>query len=112
MKITIERCERFVIDTKPERDRINKAFRDRPDIKKRLDKLMDLIEACKWEAAGKELCDVWWNEHDSKDECIRFEYIGMVDRNCGFDHWIGYGDLVDLMINCSSIYKVIEVAKK
>lgn len=110
MKITIEKTAQLVIDTSKERKRIDQAWRGHKDgtIRKKLHKLMDLIEAGKWEAAVEELDSKWWCGYDNEAECPRHEFIGKVQANSlFFDNYMNYMDLVFYFINYPKNYKVI-----
>ena len=108
MKITLQKTGTMTFDTAIERKRISKAFKDRKDIKEKLNKLMDLIEQEKWTEALKELKSKWWQEHDDKDECPRLEYIGMIHHNSPFfNNRFTYIELVINMCDHPENYKII-----
>ena len=115
MKLVIEKTASLIIDTSLERIRINKAFCRKRNKKNRqmLNKLMDLIEQCKWKEAKKELKSKWWNGYDKYLECSRGEFIGMVQgyksSSPFFDRWMSYADLVFAFINYPENYKIKEI---
>jgi len=113
MKMTIEKAFTFTIDTGKERKRIEECFKDRKMMKKKLLKLMDLVEAEKWEAAYKELEGKYWNGYDAEQECPRVEFIGMLDADGLDDPWDTYTSLIWRMVKHPDIYKVVKkVGKK
>ncbi|MFA5312752.1 MAG: hypothetical protein WC375_05435 [Methanomassiliicoccales archaeon] len=67
------------IDTSIERKRILKAFKNDPETKEELTKLMDAIESQNWELAEKLLNSKWWQGQDEKRECPRYEFIGFLN---------------------------------
>lgn len=112
MKITIEKTATMTIDTNSERKRISNAFRRDKITREKLYKLMDLIEACKWGKAAKELESKWWKGRDQKLECPRLEFVGLVEDINGtspfFSTWSTYADLVYSFINYPNNYKILE----
>lgn len=112
MNITIEKTAQLVIDTSIERKRITKAFRNDPVTQKNLNKFMDLVEACEWEKAGKELESKWWNGYDDKAGCPRFEFIGLIEnRSRFFSNNASYIDLVYEMNMYPKNYRVVHISK-
>ena len=108
MEITLQKTVTITFDTAIERERIAKAFKDRKDIRVKLDKLMDLIEQEKWTDAMKELEGEWWNGRDEKQECPRLEYVGLIHHlSPHFSNWMSYSDLVVYMCDHPSVYKII-----
>jgi len=108
MKMTIQKCSEFTIDTGKERKRINKAFKRNKTIQKKLLKLMDLIEGEKWQAAEEFLDSKWWAGRDKEMECPRLEFVGLLNGEGDVDHWDSYIQLVWKMNNHSGIYTVME----
>ena len=103
MKFIVTKTCQGIMDTEIERQRIKKAFKDEPEIRKRLTFLMDAIEAGQWKKASRMLEGKWWGDYDDKRGCPRREFIGSPElRNPqwkgqlenGFDHWHGYASLV------------------
>lgn len=103
MKLLLTKIAQGVIDTDRERRRIEKAFKKDPETRKRLNLLMDAIEAGHWKKADKMLSSRWWQGRDSKMECPRLEFVGMLDLQNpemlghpadGFNCWASYRDLV------------------
>ena len=107
MKLKLQKICTGIIDLDVERKRISESFEDDPQTQSHLNKLMDLIEAQKWEEAKKELDKKWWDGRDKVVECPRTEFIGLLDftENEGFDLWASYADLVYNMINRPNMYK-------
>jgi len=109
--MTIQKTFTTEIDTDRERTHIKKAFRDNPTAKKNLLKLMDLIEAEKWDDADKLLMGKWFRGNDEKLECSRREFVGMLYRTAnvpdGFDAWATYIDLVNAFIFHKDNYRVV-----
>jgi hypothetical protein len=96
------------IDTSIERKRILKAFKNEPETRKELTKLMDAIESQNWKLAEKLLNSKWWQGQDEKRECSRYEFIGslnvvdVIDHSIpasGFNIGSSYADLVFVMRN-------------
>ena len=122
MMFHIQKSYDGVFDTDLERQRIEAAFSKNPFVKKRLNELMDLIEAQDWRSAEKLLDSRWWNGHDEHKECPRVEFIGSMDirdpKNHerladGFDHChTSYEDLVYMMIHRPNNYKLTKVEGK
>ena len=112
--MTFEKKEVFTIDTSKERKRISKAFRSKyhKETKKKLTKLMDLIEGQEWEKAMEELCGKWWKGYDEKGEHPRLEFVGMLNK-VESGRWVTYTDLVMWMYDKHSKceYKVIKMEK-
>ena len=109
MKMTLQKIATITFDTSIERKRIAKAFRNRKDIRVKLDKLMDLIEQEKWEEALSELQSKWWSGRDDKDECPRLEYVGLIHHpSPHFSNWMSYIDLVINMCDSPEVYKIID----
>ena len=98
MKFKIEKILTATIDTASERKRIEEAFSDDPAAQKHLNKLMGLIEAGLWKDAQKELGKKFWQGSNA-------EYIGLLDyvRNDGFDYFLSYYDLVNLVVETKSV---------
>jgi len=107
MKITIQKSSTFTIDTAKERKRINKYFKDKKMMQKKLLKLMDLVEAEKWVEAGKELDGKYWSGIDKEQECPRLEFIGILDASGDIDPWATYINVIFNMVNYPKTYKVI-----
>lgn len=106
MKLLLTQTCQGVIDTDRERQRINKAFRNNPEIRLRLTLLLEAIEDGEWDKASEMLEDEWWQGSDEARECPRAEFIGMLHMThprckeypaIGFDLNVSYGDLVHLM---------------
>jgi len=115
MKITIEKRAQEVIDTARERARINKAFRNDPETKEKLNLLMDAVEAGKWKEAMAMLESKWWQGDDKKQECPRLEFVGMlfssdnVPRHFSFHS--SYIDLITWFAECPENYTVVKAEK-
>lgn len=109
MQMTIRKVVNGVIDFDRERLRIKKAFRKDKSTRDHLNRLMDLIEAQKWQQAEKELQKKWWKGRDKRLECPRGEFIGVVDfiKNEGFDVWGNYADLVYAFVRRPETYQVV-----
>ena len=115
MKMTIEKTAQLTIDTQAERERIKKCFRNDKETRDHLNAFMDLVEACKWEEALKELDGDWWQGRDGRQECPRLEFIGMVCKrdkspSAFFDPWMTYIDLVVNMYEYPKNYKITKEA--
>jgi hypothetical protein len=106
MKFLLSKTCQGVFDTSRERQRINKAFKRDPEIKKHLLELMDAVEAGQWKKAAEMLDGEWWSGRDKKRECPRLEFCGMLHLMVpsqskltnGFDHWADYPDLILAMV--------------
>jgi len=112
MKIQIQKTVQTIIDTGFERKRIKKAFAKDKVTQKKLNKLMDLVEAQDWNKALKELQSKWWQGRDKECECPRYEFLGMLDpdRNGGvFNSWASYGDLILAFADNPSNLSIVEV---
>jgi len=109
MKLTIEKRFEFVVDTSTERERIKKAFKNKKETQAKLNMLMDYVEAGDWQKAKAELNSEWWDGYDSKDECPRLEYIGIIKTDCPFiDRWTSWGTLILSMAELPQYYKLIK----
>jgi hypothetical protein len=108
MKITIQKSITFTVDTGKERKRIKLCFKNRPQTMKKLLKLMDLVEAEKWEAAEAELEGKWWSGRDAKLECPRLEFVGMLESGIDSFGWDTYANLVWRMVRHPDEYTVLE----
>jgi len=108
MKITIQKASTFTIDTGAERKRINRCFKDKPMMRKKLLKLMDLVEAGKWVEAYKELESKYWNGYDGEQECSRLEFIGLIEGEGDIDGWRSYDNLIWNMVHLSKKYSVVK----
>lgn len=106
MKMLLTKVCQGVVDTDRERLRIKKAFRNDPETRLHLTRLMDAIEAGQWKKAQRMLDGKWWSGRDRKCECPRLEFVGMLDLAnpkkpghpaSGFDNWAGYAHLVYVM---------------
>jgi hypothetical protein len=108
MKITIEKAFTFTVDTSKERKRIKSCWAKSSTTRKKLLKLMDLVEAEKWQEAEDELDGKWWSGRDAKQECPRLEFVGMLD--CGIDScgWDTYANLIWRMVRHPETYTVLE----
>lgn len=104
-----------VFSTEVERRRIREAFKDQPEVAKKLNELMDAIEAMDWKLAVKLLESKWWKGRDKKRECPRVEFIGCPDPRDpsdpkrlanGFDVWSSYMDLVWALVMRPESYKL------
>jgi len=111
MKMTIQKSVTFTIDTGKERKRIQECFgnSDSKMMKKKLLKLMDLVEAEKWKEAYKELEGKYWNGYDAEQECSRLEFIGLLEGEGDIDGWASYANLIWNMVNRADNYKVVKV---
>ena len=107
MKMTIEKAFTFTVDTAKERKRIKGGFTHNKAAQKKLLKLMDLVEAEKWEAAYEFLESKWWQGRDKEYECPRLEFLGMLDSAGLDDAWATYGDLIWRMSHHPDTYKVV-----
>jgi len=120
VKLHVVKTSEGIIDTEKERSRIEKAFEDDPEIKGKLNELMDAVEAMDWKLAKELLANKWWNGRDKQQECHRREFIGMIkikdpvsgEPAFGFDIWSNYDELIWAMTDPedSKHYK-IEVVK-
>ena len=110
MKMTIEKSFEFTIDTGKERQRIEECFnvKGKKTTYKKLLKLMDLVEAEKWEEAEAELDGEWWNGRDRDQECPRAEFIGMLDTDGLDGSWDTYANLIWRMVRHPDVYKVVK----
>lgn len=120
MKLLVTKTCVGVLDTDRERKRIASAFADQPEVQKKLTELMDAVEALDWKLAEKLLASKWWQGRDSKQECHRAEFLGMLNLQNperpgwmadGFDTWSGYDQLVFALSDSehSKRYKVEEM---
>lgn len=116
MKFEIVKTSRGCIDTSFERHRIKEAFDDRPDIAEKLNKLMDLVEACKWEEADRELHTPFWKGYDTQAGCPTAEFIGLCfdvgEQPRGFNNFFSYIDLIELMVEPDTELKVTPHKKR
>jgi len=111
VKMIIQECKSFTINTAKERKRINEVFKDRGDIKVKLLELMDLVEQQKWKEASVELEREWWQGEDEHG-CPRLEFIGLLEaESCSGLEWCydSYDVLIWRMNNRPDMYKVVEV---
>ena len=74
MRLTIQKSYSFVVDTAKERKRINEAFAG--TTKKKLLKLMGLVENQKWEEADAELCSKWWQDRMRSWNVLGWSLLG------------------------------------
>ena len=111
MRLTIQKSYVFVVDTAKERKRINEAFAG--TTKKKLLKLMDLVEAQKWKEAEAELDSKWWHGRDEELECSRLEFIGLLNAK-GACSWDSYINLIWTMNNYNypDVYTVTKTTVK
>ena len=107
----IRKCAEVEIDLEAEKKRIKSAFTREPEIKKKLLKLIDLVEQEKWKEAEKFLDQKWWKSKDKKRECSRYEFIGLVpyaEDTRYFDPWASIDGLVYNMANHPEVYSVVK----
>lgn len=108
MKITLRKTVECTFDTTVERKRIANAFKDQKDVQDKLYKLMDLVEREKWEEAYEELHGEWWDGRDTRQECPRLEFVGMLKHDSHFfDIWATYLDLILNMRDYPDVYKIV-----
>ena len=112
MIMTLHRTVVYDIDTAKERRRITECFADDPETQGKLNELMELIEAQKWEEALATIENEWWNGHDDTGT-PRLEFIGGLDcDSMSIDRHAGYIDLIYRMTGpFKAEYEIIKIQK-